>query len=97
VGREALEAQLLDVEDDLGDVLLDARDRRELLVDVTDLDDVTAAPSSDERRTRRSALPRSRRSRPAVGLASYLAYVPASSTGSICGVLEFDHERGYLE
>ena len=38
VGSEALEPELLDVEDDLGDVLLDARDRRELLVDVTDLD-----------------------------------------------------------
>ena len=36
--RVALEAELLDVQDDLGDVLLDARDRRELLVDVTDLD-----------------------------------------------------------
>ena len=34
----ALEPQLLDVQDDLGDVFLDARDRRELLVDVTDLD-----------------------------------------------------------
>src|SRR4029077_8508717 len=38
VSRVALEAELLDVEDDLGDVFLDARDRRELLVDVTDLD-----------------------------------------------------------
>ena len=38
VGREALEAELLDVQDDLGDVFLDAGDRRELLVDVADLD-----------------------------------------------------------
>src|SRR4029077_11245874 len=38
MGGVALEPQLLDVEDDLGDVFLDARDRRELLVDVTDLD-----------------------------------------------------------
>ena len=38
MGREALEAELLDVQDDLGDVFLDARDRRELLVDVADLD-----------------------------------------------------------
>ena len=38
VGREALQAELLDVQDDLGDVFLDARDRRELLVDVADLD-----------------------------------------------------------
>ncbi len=38
VGGEALEPELLDVEDDLGDVFLDARDGRELLVDVTDLD-----------------------------------------------------------
>ena len=39
VRREALQAELLDVEDDLGHVLLDARDRRrELLVHVTDLD-----------------------------------------------------------
>ena len=35
---EALEAKLLDVQDDLGDVFLDAGDRRELLVDVADLD-----------------------------------------------------------
>ena len=38
VRREALEAQLLDVEDDLGDVFLDAGDRAELVVDVADLD-----------------------------------------------------------
>ena len=38
VGREALEAELLDVQDDLGDVLLDPRDRGELLIDVPDLD-----------------------------------------------------------
>ena len=38
VAGEALEPQLLDVQDDLGDVFLDARDRRELLVDVADLD-----------------------------------------------------------
>src|SRR4051812_27280260 len=36
--RVALEAELLDVQDDLGDVFLDAGDRRELLVDVADLD-----------------------------------------------------------
>ena len=35
---EALQAELLDVQDDLGDVFLDARDRRELLVHVADLD-----------------------------------------------------------
>ena len=38
VRREALEAELLDVQDDLGDVFLDARDRGELLVHVADLD-----------------------------------------------------------
>jgi hypothetical protein len=54
----ALEAELLDVQDDLGDIFLDARDRRELLVDVADLDARDRRPSSDDRRTRRSALPR---------------------------------------
>ena len=38
VGREALHAQLLDVQHDLGDVFLDAGDRGELLVDVADLE-----------------------------------------------------------
>jgi hypothetical protein len=38
VRGEALEPQLLDVEDDLRHVFLDAWDRRELLVDVADLD-----------------------------------------------------------
>jgi hypothetical protein len=38
VGGEALEPELLDVQDDLGDVFLDAGDRRELLVHVADLD-----------------------------------------------------------
>ena len=36
--RVALQAQLLDVQHDLGDVLLDARDGGELVVDVADLD-----------------------------------------------------------
>ncbi len=38
MGGEALEPELLDVQDDLGDVLLDPGDRGELLVDVTNLD-----------------------------------------------------------
>ena len=38
VRRVALEAQLLDVEDDLGQILLHARDARELVVHVADLD-----------------------------------------------------------
>jgi hypothetical protein len=55
--REALQAELLDVQDDLGDVLLDAGDRRELLVDVADLDARDRRPSSEDSRTRRRALP----------------------------------------
>jgi hypothetical protein len=73
VAGEALQAKLLDVQDDLGDVFLDARDRRELLVDVADLDLGTAAPGSDERRTRRSALPRVTPYPAGRGPASYLA------------------------
>ena len=38
VRREALHAELLGVQDDLGDVFLDARDRGELLVHVADLE-----------------------------------------------------------
>src|SRR4029078_12731781 len=44
-GREALHAELLDVQDDLGDVFLDARDRRELLVHARDLDAGDRRPS----------------------------------------------------
>src|SRR6187401_128068 len=47
---------------------------------------VTAAPSRDDRSTRRRALPRVTPYPACRGPASYLAYVPASSTGSICGL-----------
>jgi hypothetical protein len=47
----------LEVEDDVGDVLLDARDRRELVRDALDPTLVTAAPASEESSTRRSELP----------------------------------------
>src|SRR5829696_3569810 len=46
---------------------------------------VTAAPSSEDSSTRRRALPRVTPYPAWRGPASYLAYVPASSTGSICG------------
>src|SRR6188768_2124573 len=46
---------------------------------------VTAAPSRDDRSTRRRALPRVTPYPACRGPASYLAYVPASSTDSICG------------
>src|SRR5215203_742520 len=47
---------------------------------------VTAAPSSEDSSTRRRALPRVTPYPAWRGPASYLAYVPASSTGSICGL-----------
>src|ERR1700741_271623 len=46
---------------------------------------VTAAPSSEDSSTRRSALPRVTPYPAWRGPASYLAYVPTSSTDSICG------------
>src|SRR4051794_31126537 len=48
--------------------------------------EVTAAPSRDDSRTRRRALPRVTPYPACSGPASYFAYVPASATGSICGV-----------
>src|ERR1035437_4930098 len=45
--------------------------------------EVTAAPSSDDRRTRRSAFPRVTPYPAGSGLASYFAYEPCSATGSI--------------
>ena len=97
MGREALEAELLDVQDDLGDVLLDAGDRRELLVDVR------GSGSRDRRaleRGQQHAPQRVAEGDAVAGLkgpASYLAYVPASSTGSICGLSSSIMRGGYLE
>ena len=88
----ALEAELLDVQDDLGDVFLDARDRRELLVDVTDLD------AGD-----RGALEGRQEDAPK-GVAEGDAVAGLERTGLVLGVragfldrldlrvLEFDHE-----
>jgi hypothetical protein len=97
VGREALHAELLDVEDDLGDVLLDARDRRELLVNVADL----------ERRHSRSF--QGRQEDTTEGVAEGDAVASLQRTDLVLGVradfldgldlrgLEFDHWGGYLE
>ena len=94
VGREALEAELLDVQDDLGDVFLDARDRRELLVDVADLD--ARDRGAVERRQQHAA----------EGVAERHAVAGLERPGLVLGVragfldgldlrvLEFDHERG---
>ena len=94
VRREALEAELLDVQDDLGDVFLDARDRRELLVDVADLD------ARD-----RGAVER-RQHHPAEGVAERHAVAGLEGPGLVLGVraglfdgldlrvLEFDHVGG---
>ncbi len=59
--------------------------------------EVTAAPSRDESRTRRSALPSVTPYPACSGPASYFAYVPASATGSIWGVSSSIMEGGYLE
>jgi hypothetical protein len=53
-----LEDDLLEVEDDVGHVLDDVADGRELVERALDADAVMAAPWSDERRMRRSELPR---------------------------------------
>ena len=51
--------ELLDVEDEVGDVFLDARHGGELVQNAVDADgDVTAAPGIEDRRVRRSELPR---------------------------------------
>src|SRR5439155_22959608 len=94
MAREALQAELLDVQDDLGDVLLDARDRRELLVHVADLD----------RRDRRS-LERREEDAPE-GVADRHAVAGLERAGLVLGVEaglldrldlralgEFDHDR----
>jgi hypothetical protein len=47
----------LDVQHDVGDVFAHAGNRRELVQHAVDLTAVTAAPCSDDSRTRRSALP----------------------------------------
>ena len=98
VGGEALEAELLDVQDDLGDVLLDPGDRGELLVDVADLD-----------RGDRGALQRGQEDAPQ-GVAERDAVAGLERTRLVLGVgadfldgldlraLEFDHGLGaYLE
>ncbi len=60
--------------------------------------EVTAAPSSEERRTRRSAFPRVVPYPAGSGPASYLAYEPCSATGSIWVVVSSSiMGRGYLE
>ena len=94
MGREALEAELLDVQDDLGDVFLDARDRRELLVDVADLD---ARHGRAVERGQEHA---------AEGVAERDAVAGLEGSGLVLGVrpdfldgldlrvLEFDHEGG---
>ena len=94
VGREALEPQLLHVQDDLGDVFLDARDRRELLVDVADLD--ARDRGAVERRqhdategvAERDAIAGLERSGLVLGVR------PDFLDGLDLRVLEFDHERG---
>jgi hypothetical protein len=86
MGRVALEPELLDVEDDLGHVLLDARDRRELLVHVTDLDARDGRPLEG----RQEDAPERVAERDAVagleGTGLVLGVRPGFLDGSICGV-----------
>src|SRR4051794_33913621 len=94
VGREALEPELLDVQDDLGDVFLDPRDRRELLVHVTDLDAGDGGPFQG------------RQQDTAKGVAEGHAVAGLKGARLVLGVragfldrldlrvLEFDHEGG---
>ena len=93
----ALEPQLLDVEDDLGDVLLDTRDAAELVVDVADLD----------RRDRRAL--EGRQQHAPQGVADRDAVAGRERAGLVLavglelldgldlGVLHLDHRRAYLE
>ena len=96
--REALHAELLGVQDDLGDVFLDAGDRRELLVDVADL----------ERRHRRALERRQEHAPERVAEGDAVAGLkgPDLVLGvradlfdglDLRGVELFDHEWGYLE
>src|SRR5688500_8871197 len=94
MGREALQTELLDVQDDLRDVFLDARDRRELLVDVADLD----ARDGGTLERREHDPPERVAERDAVagleGSGLVLGVRPDFLDGLDLRVLEFDHERG---
>ena len=48
----------LDIEDDLGHVLLHTRNGGKLMLDTGDLDGVTAVPGREDNRIRRRELPR---------------------------------------
>ncbi len=94
----ALEPQLLDVEDDLGQVLLDARQAAELVVDVVDLDG--GHGSTLERRQEDAAQGVAQRHavacRQRAGLVLAVRGVGIPDRLDLC-VFQFDHRRDYLE
>jgi hypothetical protein len=97
MGREALEPELLDVQDDLGDVFLDAGDRRELLVDIADLERRDRGPFQ---RRQEDAPERVAEGDALAGLqrADLVLRVRADFLDGLdLRGLEFDHWGGYLE
>ena len=101
VARERAEAQLLDVQDDLGDVLLDVLDRAELVEDAVDLDAGDGGPlqraqqDATQAVAERHAVPlleRGHLEAAQVALRVHLFDVRIGRLWLLCG-FKFDHEK----